>query len=138
LSRRTDQRRDAVFALYQHEQTGRELDELFERRASEFTRALAYAAADYREELDAVIAKHARGWTIDRIAPLEKAILRIALLELRHPDAVPGDVPIPPEGAIDQAVELAKTYCGAEAPGFLNGILSAALREQRMREDAPS
>jgi transcription antitermination protein NusB len=138
VSRRTDQRRDAVFALYQHEQTGRELDEVFERKASTFTRALAYAAGDYLEELDGVIARHARGWSLERIAPLEKAIMRIALLEMRHPDAAPGDVPIPPEGAIDQAVELAKTYCGADAPGFVNGILSAALREQRMREDAPS
>ena len=46
-----------------------------------------------------------------------------------HPDAAPGDVPIPPEGAIYEAVETAKRFCGAEAPGFVNGILAAALRE---------
>jgi transcription antitermination protein NusB len=133
LSRRTDQRRDAVFALYQHELRGRELDDLFDRHASTFTRALAYAASDYAPELDEVIGRHARGWSLDRIAPLEKAILRVALLEMRHPDAVPGEQPIPAEGAIDEAVEIAKTYCGADAPGFVNGILAAALRE--MRED---
>ena len=129
--RRTDQRRAAAFALYQAAVTHRELDDLFERDASTFTRALAIAAEDYAPQLDAVIARHARGWTVDRIAPLEKAIMRIALLEMLHPDAAPGDQPIPPEGAIDEAVETAKTFCGAEAPGFVNGILAAALREIR-------
>ena len=129
MSRRTDQRRAAVFALYQHEVTGRELDDLFERDASTFTRALAYAADDYAEDLDELIERHATGWTVNRIAPLEKAIMRIALLEILHPDAAPADTPIPAEGAIDEAVETAKTYCGSEAPGFVNGILAAALRE---------
>ena len=41
-----------------------------------------------------------------------------------HPDLVEGDAPIPPEGAIDEAVETAKAFCGAEAPGFVNGILA--------------
>lgn len=130
MSRRTDQRRDAVFALYQHDLTGKELDDLFERSASTFTRALAYAASDYVEELDALIARFAKGWTIDRIAPLDKAIMRVALLEIIHPDAAPGDTPIPPEGAISEAVELAKEYCGADTPGFVNGILAAVLRER--------
>ncbi|MEA2169922.1 MAG: transcription antitermination protein NusB [Solirubrobacteraceae bacterium] len=76
-----------------------------------------------------MIAKHARGWTIDRIAPLEKAIMRIALLEMLHPEVTDAEVPIPAEGAIDEAVETAKDYCGADAPGFVNGILGAALRE---------
>ena len=129
MSRRTDQRRAAVFALYQHDLTGRELDELFDRDASTFTRALAYAAQDYSEDLDDRIARHAHGWSVDRIAPLEKAILRIALLEMVHPDAAPADVPIPPEGAISEAVETAKRFCGAEAPAFVNGILASALRE---------
>jgi N utilization substance protein B len=131
MSRRTDQRRAAAFALYQHDVTSRELDDVFERDASEFTRALAYASSDYAPDLDGVIERHAKGWTIDRIAPLEKAIMRIALLEMIHPDAVPGDTPIPAEGAIDEAIETAKEFCGADAPGFVNGILAAALREQQ-------
>lgn len=57
--------------------------------------------------------------------------MRIALVEMLHPDAVPAQTPIPPEGAIDEAVETAKTYSGADAPGFVNGILAAALREAR-------
>ncbi len=130
MSRRTDQRQAAVFALYQHDLTGRELDELFVRGASSFTRALAYAVADYAEELDALIERHARGWSVARIAPLDKAIMRVALLEILHPDAAPGDTPIPPEGAISEAVELAKEFCGADTPGFVNGILAAVLRDR--------
>ncbi|WP_205698033.1 transcription antitermination protein NusB [Conexibacter sp. SYSU D00693] len=134
MSRRTDQRRAAVFAVYQHDVTGRGIDEVLDRGASAFTKALAHATQDRAEELDAVIARHAKGWTLDRIAPLEKAIMRVALLELQDPEIAPGDTPIPPEGAIDEAVETAKTFCGADAPGFVNGILAAALRE--VREDA--
>jgi len=132
LSRRSDQRRSAAFALYQHDLTSRPLEQLFDANASEFTRALAHATEDYAEELDGQIERHAKGWTVARIAPLDKAIMRVALLEMLHPDAVPGDQPIPPEGAIDEAVETAKTFCGADAPGFVNGILAAVLRETRL------
>ena len=129
MSRRSDQRRAAVFALYQHDVTGRGVDDVLERDASTFTRALTYAADDYVADLDARIERHAHGWSLDRIAPLEKAIMRVALLEMLHPDVAPGDRPIPPEGAISEAVETAKTFCGADAPGFVNGILAAVLRE---------
>jgi N utilization substance protein B len=131
VSRRSDQRRAAVFALYQHELTGRPLDAMFERDAGSFTRALAHATADNQEELDARIARHAEGWSLGRIAPLERAIMRVALLEMFHPDLVEGERPIPPEGAISEAVDLAKEFCGAQAPGFVNGILAAALRAVR-------
>jgi len=131
VSRRSDQRRAAAFALYEHAVTGKELDDVFERDASAFTRSLAYAAQDYAPDLDELIARHAQGWAIDRIAPLERAIMRIALVEILHPDAIPADTPIPAEGAIDEAVETTKTFCGAQAPGFVNGVLAAALREIR-------
>jgi N utilization substance protein B len=127
--RRSDQRRAAVFALYQHDLTGRPLDDVFERDAGPFTRALAHATADNAAELDAHIERHARGWAVDRIAPLERAILRTALLEMLHPGLVEAERPIPPEGAIDEAVETAKAFCGADAPGFVNGILGAILRQ---------
>ena len=129
--KRSEQRRAAVFALYQHDLTGRPLDDVFEREAPAFTRALAHATADYTPELDEQIALHVKGWSIDRIAPLEKAILRTALLEMLHPELVAGDQPIPAEGAIDEAVETAKAFCGADAPGFVNGILGAVLRAVR-------
>ena len=135
MSRRTEQRRAAAFAVYQHELTGRPLDDVLPRDASSFTPSLAHAADDYADDAHAILERHARGWTVDRIAPLEQAIMRVALTEMLHPDAVPADQPIPPEGAIDEAVETAKTYCGADAPGFVNGILNAALRD--IRETSP-
>jgi len=104
------------------------------RDASLFTRSLAYAAEDRQEELDDLIARHARGWSLERIAPLEKAIMRTALIEMLHPDAVPADTPIPAEGAIEEAVQTAKTYAAAEAGGFVNGILAAVLRETRQNQ----
>lgn len=134
--RRTDQRRAAVFALYQHDVTERPLSETLERDSTALTRSLAHAAADRQDELDEQIARHAVGWRLERIAPLERAILRVALLEMLHPDAVEARTPIPPEGAIDEAVESAKEFCGAQAPGFVNGILAAVLRE--VREGVPA
>jgi N utilization substance protein B len=136
VSRRSDQRRAAVFALYQHELTGRPLDDVFEHGAGSFTRALAHATADNQEELDGRIARHSEGWALERIAPLERAIMRVALLEMLHPDLVEGERPIPAEGAIDEAVETAKAFCGAEAPGFVNGVLGAILREVRQNGGA--
>ncbi|MGH2865618.1 MAG: transcription antitermination protein NusB [Solirubrobacteraceae bacterium] len=129
--RRSDQRRAAVVALYQHDLTGQPLVESLGPNASLFVRALAHAAADRAAELDEVIDRHAHGWSVERIQPLERSIMRVALIEILHPDAAPGDQPIPPEGAIEEAVESAKTFCGSDAPGFVNGVLAAVLRELR-------
>lgn len=129
MSRRSEQRRDAVFAVYQSDLRGCELSEVLDQKATAFTRSLSHATVDRVPELDAIISTYAKGWTIDRIAPLEKAILRVALLEMLHPDAAPADAPIAPEGAIDEAVELAKIYSAEKASKFVNGILSAALRD---------
>ena len=128
--RRTEQRRAAVWALYQGDLLGKSLDQTFPQDAHAFTRALAELVRDHQPELDALISGHASGWTLDRIAPLERSILRVGLAELLYPDQLPGDREIPPEGAIDEAVEIAKRFCGAEAPGFINGILGAVLRER--------
>jgi transcription antitermination protein NusB len=134
--RRSEQRRAAVFALYQHDVTKRPLDDVFGTTDGPFTKALAHATADNALELDEHIARNAKGWTLDRIAPLEKAILRTALLEMLHPELVEADHPIPAEGAIDEAVETTKAFCGADAPGFVNGILGAVLREVRQNGGA--
>jgi N utilization substance protein B len=120
-----------VVALYQHDLTGRPLVETLGPDASLFARALAHAAADRGEELDQVIDRHAHGWSVQRIQPLERSIMRVALIEMLHPDAAPADTPIPAEGAIEEAVESAKTFCGSEAPAFVNGVLGAVLRELR-------
>jgi transcription antitermination protein NusB len=128
--RRTDQRRAAIWALYQSDLLGRPLEETFPRDTHAFTRALALAVRDRQGELDELISRHATGWTLDRIAPLERSILRVGMLELTHPETLPGEQEIRPEGAIDEAVETAKQFCGAEAPGFVNGILAAVLKER--------
>ncbi|MGB2852603.1 MAG: transcription antitermination factor NusB [Solirubrobacterales bacterium] len=117
--RRTDQRRAAAFAIYQLEVTSGSLDELLSG-AKPFTRALAEGTAEHLPELDAEIGALAQGWRLERIAPLDKAIMRVALFEIHHRDDVPTPV------AIDEAVSIAGRYCGADAPGFINGILSAA------------
>jgi N utilization substance protein B len=135
--RRSDQRRAAVIAVYQHDLTGRPLAETLPRDSSIFVRALAHAAIDRSEELDEIIDRHAHGWSVERIQPLERSILRVALIEMLHPDAAPADEPIPPEGAIEEAVESAKTFCGSDAPGFVNGVLAAVLREVRENAGIP-
>lgn len=131
MSSRSQQRREAVFALYQHDLTAKALDDLFEADATAYTRALAYATLDRQTELDRLIGEHADGWTIERIAPLERSILRVALMEMLYPDEAPADKPIPPEGAINEAVETAKLFCSLEAPAFINGLLDAVLSANR-------
>jgi N utilization substance protein B len=120
--RRSDQRKDAVFALYQHEVTGRDLAEVL-GEAKPYTRRLAEDVDANRGDLDELISRYSQNWTIQRIAPLERNIMRVALYEAQHVEDVPVEV------AIDEAVELAKEYCGTDAPGFVNGVLGAALAE---------
>lgn len=120
--RRSDQRRDAVFVNYQRDVTGRPLEELL-GEARPLTRELAEGVDTHREELDDTIAAHAKGWTVDRIAPLDMNVMRVALYEIDFTDT-------PAEVAIDEAVEIAKEYCGADAPKFVNGILGAVARER--------
>jgi N utilization substance protein B len=120
--RRSDQRRDAVFASYQRDVTGRPLAELI-ADSKPLTRELAEGVDAEREELDETIAEYAKGWTVDRIAPLDLNVMRVALFEIEE-----GTVPV--EVAIDEAVEIAKEYCGADAPKFINGILGAIVRER--------
>jgi N utilization substance protein B len=117
-----------VWALYQSDLLGRPLTDTFPRDAHEFTRALGGAVLEHQEELDELIREHSSGWTLERIAPLERSILRVGVLEILYPEAVPGERSIPPEGAIDEAVETAKRFCGTSAPSFVNGILAAVLR----------
>ena len=122
--RRSDQRRAAVVALYQQDATGRPIDDVMPRDATLFTKELVEGVEVEREELDGLIERHAEGWTLDRIAPLERNILRVALHELLHRTDIPDEV------AIDEAVEAAKELCSAEAPAFVNGILGAVLRQE--------
>lgn len=117
--RRTDQRRAATFASYQRDVTGEPKPE---NELTPFARELVEGVQEHREELDRLISENAVGWDLDRIAPLERAILRTALYEILYrPD-------IPDEVAIDEAVETAKVYCGTDAPAFVNGILGGVMK----------
>ncbi len=115
-------------ALYQDEVRNRPVGVEAPAGATPFTRELVEGVARERERLDALIDRHAVDWSVDRIAPLERNILRVALYELLERDDIPAEV------AIDEAVEAAKELCSADAPRFVNGILGAALRQ----EAAPS
>ena len=122
--RRSEQRRAAVVALYQADVTGRPLTDLIGCDAKDFTRELAEGAHVERERLDELIERHATDWSVDRIAPLDRNILRVALFELLHRPDVPAEV------AIDEAVEAAKELCSTDAQGFVNGILGAVHRAE--------
>ena len=128
--RRTDQRRAAVWALYQSDLLGRPLGDTLPRDVPTFTFALAEQTREHQPEFDELIRRHAKDWPLERIAPLERSILRVALLELLYPDLIEGEEPIPPEAAINEAVETAKRFCGSSAPAFINGILGAVLRDR--------
>jgi transcription antitermination protein NusB len=142
--RRTDQRHAAVFVSYQRDVTGAPIEELLDRpvpaatagaggesgtatpaAVSDFTRELVDGVEEHRDELDELIEAQAIGWSVNRIAPLERAIMRIALFEMLYREDVPDEV------AIDEAVEAAKLYCGIEAPAFVNGILGGILKKVR-------
>jgi N utilization substance protein B len=128
---RAQERRAAIFALYQHESTARPLAEILAEVKGDFARSLALAASERQTQLDELIERHARGWPLTRMHPLERAILRVGLLEILAPECGGSRHPIPPEGAIEEAVKCAKTYCEAGAPAFINGILGAAWSEVR-------
>lgn len=122
--RRSDQRRLAVFALYQNDLTGRALEDLLEPDTTPFTRDLAEHTLAERERIDDVIRTYARDWPLERIAPLERNILRVAVHELQSREDAPAEV------VVDQAIEIAKRYCSADAPGFINGILGSIMRDR--------
>ena len=74
-------------------------------------------------ELDALIAEYAVGWSLDRIARVDLSILRVAVYEMLHRE----DVPV--GAAINEAVELAKRYCGEKSSAFINGILGSIAKK---------
>ena len=128
-SRRT-QRRAAAFLLYQRDLTGAEFPPLYEAYERDtgtppgaFAQNAAESAWAERERLDAVIDAAALEWTAERMAVLERSILRLAVWELSTGD-VPAGV------AIDEAVTLAKRYASPEAGALVNGILGRVAREQ--------
>ena len=86
-----------------------------------FANQLFEGAVAQAETIDPLIGKLAENWRIERLATVDRNILRLAIHELRTGA-------VPPKAVIDEALELAKTFSSAEAPSFLNGILDAAVK----------
>lgn len=125
---RTDAREQAVMLLYEAEQRSiSALDLLGERGvASEaLARALLVGVEASRERLDREITTHAKGWALDRMPALDRAILRLAIHELTDRPDVPVAV------VIDEAVELAKRFSTDDSGRFVNGVLAAVAKTAR-------
>ncbi len=87
-----------------------------------FAKQLVLGALQHRDRIDQVINYHARGWTLDRMANIDRNVLRLAIYEILYlPD-------IPPSVSVDEAVEMAKKYSTAESGRFVNGILGNLVR----------
>jgi len=91
-------------------------------KAADNTRAFANklfeGAAKYADELDALIVQHAQNWRLERMAIIDRAVLRLAIYELRIAET-------PPKVVLNEAVDLAKKFSSEDAGAFVNGILDA-------------
>lgn len=96
-----------------------------------FAEALLRLVIEKRPEADAVMVKAAPEWPLDKIAPIDRNVLRIGLAELLF-----GDGKVPPKVAVNEAVELAKSYGGDSSGKFVNGVLGTVYRDM-MKEHEP-
>jgi N utilization substance protein B len=132
VTRRRDSRRMAVDVLYQADLTGRSpLEVLEERRTlgqaarlSAFADELVRGVTEHRRELDELIGEHAEGWTVPRMASVDRTLLRVACYEILYRDDVPAAV------AVDEAVVAAKELSTEDSGRFVNGILGKVIRER--------
>jgi N utilization substance protein B len=92
-----------------------------EERTRNFANQLFEGAVALAGEIDALVAKLSENWRLDRLATVDRGILRLAISELRLGTA-------PPKVVIDEALELAKKFSSEESPAFLNGVLDAAYK----------
>ncbi len=91
--------------------------------AIKFAEKLLLTTVDFAGEYDQIIQKHIKNWNVDRLAVLDKLILRMAISEFLHFDDVPTKV------TINEAIELAKDYSTRRSGNFVNGILDAVLTQ---------
>lgn len=126
-----------MFLLYQTEVTDLSMADLVKGQRlregygpDEFTVAAVRGVLERITELDAELDAHSTGWALERVAPLERSILRLALWEIETEAT-------PPAVAIDEAVRLAKRYSTDEAGAFVNGILGAVLRDREEEDGGP-
>jgi len=125
---RTKARRLAVDILFQSDVTGADgravLSEWAQagRELPEFTRDLVEGVADHREELDRTIGTHSEGWTVERMAAVDRTILRVATFEFLI-------LGTPVGAAIDEAVKAAKDLSTEDSGRFVNGVLGRIAAE---------
>ncbi len=134
MGRRTKARECAFQLLYQWEITGDPMEQVTEgfwrlRSGTPHMRAmaerLARGAQSRARELDGAIAEAATHWRIDRIATVDRTILRLGAYELSAEAETPSAV------ILDEAVELAKRFGEADSPSFVNGVLDAIRKRIR-------
>ena len=89
-----------------------------EKKQQEYISRLVKTVYDYRIQIDKLIEKYAQGWKPERMSKTAMAILRCAVSEIMYMDDIPANA------AINEAVELAKSYGGDESPQFVNGVLA--------------
>jgi N utilization substance protein B len=97
----------------------------------DYAREIVEGVIGNRPQLDAAISASARQWSLDRMPPVDRTILRVATYELLCRDDVPVAV------AIDEAVELAKSLSTDDSPAFVNGVLSR-VNDQRSAAGRPA
>ncbi|HLS36440.1 MAG TPA: transcription antitermination factor NusB [Bacillota bacterium] len=96
-------------------------DFLQTKESDPFLNKLVKGVYSHLEQIDHVISSHLENWTIDRIATVEKTILRIAVYEIEYEDDIPKEV------SINEAIEIAKKYSDEKSGKFINGVLSKLL-----------
>ncbi|MEQ6323287.1 transcription antitermination factor NusB [Mycobacterium canetti] len=126
-------RKRAVDLLFEAEARGMSPVELVDVRAAlaeakpdiarlhPYTAAVARGVSEHAAHIDDLITAHLRGWTLDRLPAVDRAILRVSVWELLHAADVPEPV------AVDEAVQLAKELSTDESPGFVNGVLGQVM-----------
>ena len=103
----------------------RDPEETLEPALQEFANGLVRGTVARVAELDALLAKHTQNWRVERMAVIDRLVLRLGTYELVAEPATP------PKVVINEAIELARSYSGEEAVGFVNGVLDAVRRELR-------
>ena len=93
----------------------------------EYITAALEGVLAHRDEIDGMIEKTAKGWSLDRMSLVDLTILRLAIWEILYADDVPGSV------SIAEAMELTERFSDPEDKSFVNGILGPVLREHEAR-----
>lgn len=101
----------------------RDADDALPPDLREFANGLVLETISRVKEIDRLLASHAQNWRVERMAVLDRLVLRMATCELL------ADPHTPPKVVINEAIELARAYSGDEAVGFVNGVLDAVRKE---------